>query len=222
MEISCGALLDEGKIHWQIVVRICHLFAKLCSVLKITHGAIQSTDENVTPLLEGYANVFKSCSGSSQESVDGGMRIWTKSPRKVGCECLFFLWGFRDMLSARMLKSLLQRSHDAFFEEFDVCLVDKSYAIVIFLRPYLSQALLDVMSSEGISGSLRELVLEGLKATSYETYKRACSLVLWEANLASSLDKASVAPDCFSQSGFETKPSEISWCNDLMINLDNL
>ena len=91
----CGfsALLDEGKIHGQTVVRICHLFAKLCSVLKITPGAIQSTDENVTSLLDGYANVFKSCSGSSQESVDGGIRIWTKSPRKVGCQRFSFLVG---------------------------------------------------------------------------------------------------------------------------------
>ncbi|XWS31189.1 hypothetical protein CRYUN_Cryun23aG0056100 [Craigia yunnanensis] len=209
MEISHGALLDEGKIHGQTVVRICHLFAKLYSVLKITPGAVQSTDENVTSLLDGYANVFKSCSRSSQESVDGGIRIWTKSPRKVGCEYLVFLWGFRDKLSARMLKSLLQGSHGVFSEEFDVCLVDKSCAIVIFLRPNLSQDLLDVMSSEGISGSLRELVSEGLRAAGYETYKRACSLGLWEANLASSLDKASATPACFSQSGSETKPSEI-------------
>ncbi|XWS47142.1 hypothetical protein CRYUN_Cryun14cG0127900 [Craigia yunnanensis] len=178
MEISHRASLDEGKIHGQNVVRICHLFAKLCSVLKIIPGAIQSSDENITPLLNGYANVFKSCCGSSQESVDGGIRIWTKSPRKVGCEDLVFLWGFRDRLSAGMLKSLLQGSHDLFSEEFHVCLVDKSYVIVIFLRSNLSQALLDVMSSEGITVSLGELVSEGLRAAGYETYKRACSLCL--------------------------------------------
>ena len=96
-----------------------------------------------------------------------------------------------------MLKSLLQGSHDVFFEEFDVCLVDKSCAIMIFLRPYLSQALLDVMSSEGIIGAWRELVSEGLRAADYETYKRACNLGLWEADLASSLDKASAIPDAF-------------------------
>ncbi|XVF21276.1 hypothetical protein REPUB_Repub12eG0076400 [Reevesia pubescens] len=221
MEISHGALLDEGKIHGQTVVRISHLFAKLCSVLKITPGAIQSGDENVTSSLDGYANVFKSCSGRSQ-SVDGGIKIWTKSPRKVGCEDLVFLWGFRDRLSAKMLKSLLQGSHDVFSEDFDVCLVDKSCAVVIFLRPNLSQALLDVMSSEGIKGSLRELVSEGLRAAGYETYKRACSLGLWEADLASSLDKASATSDCFSQGGSVTKASEIYWSNDLMINLDDL
>ncbi|XP_022728343.1 poly(A)-specific ribonuclease PARN-like isoform X2 [Durio zibethinus] len=221
IEISYASL-DEGKIHGQNVVRICHLFAKLCSVLKIIPGAIQSSDENATSLLDGYANVFKSCCGSSQESVDGGIRIWTKSPRKVGCEDLVFLWGFRDRLSAGMLKSLLQGSHDLFSEEFDVCLIDKSCAIVVFLRPNLSQALMDLMCSEGITGSLRELVSEGLRAAGYETYKRACSLGLWETDLACSLDKASATPDCFSQAGSETKSSEISWCNDLMINLDDL
>ncbi|EOX93741.1 hypothetical protein QUC31_004269 [Theobroma cacao] len=219
MEISHGALLNEGKIHGQTVLRICHLFAKLCSVLRITPGAIQSSDDNITSRLGGYAHSFKSCSVSSQESVDGRIRIWTKSPRKVGCKHLVFLWGFRDSLSAGMLKSLLQGSHDVFSEEFDVCLVDKSCAIVVFLQPNLSQAFLDIMSSEGISGSLRELVSEGLRAAGYETYKRACGLGYWEADLASALDKASATPDCFSQSGSETNPSEVYWCNDLMINL---
>lgn len=222
MEISHGASLDESKIDGQNVVKICHLFAKLCSVLKIIPGVTQSSVENATSFLDGYANVFKSYCGSSQESVDGGIRIWTKSPRKVGCKDLVFLWGFRDRLSARMLKSLLRGSHDLFSEEFDVCLVDKSCAIVVFSQPNLSQALLDVMSSEGITGSLRELVSEGLRATSYETYKRACSLGLWETDLACSLDKASSTPDCFSESGSETKSSEIYWCNDLTINLDDL
>ncbi|XVF32060.1 hypothetical protein REPUB_Repub17cG0049400 [Reevesia pubescens] len=222
MKISHGALLNEGKIHGQTVVRICQLFAKLCSILKITPGAIQSSDKNVISLLDGHANVFKSCSGSSQESVDGGIRLWAESPRKVLCEDIVFLCGFRDRLSAGMLKSLLQGLHDLFFEEFDVCLVDKSCAIVVFLRPNLSQALLEVMSSVGISESLRELVSEGLRAAGYETYRRACNLGLWEIDLGSSLDIAHATPDSFSQSSSEIKPSEIYWCNDLMINLDDL
>ncbi|KAE8676296.1 Poly(A)-specific ribonuclease PARN-like, putative isoform 2 [Hibiscus syriacus] len=99
------------------------------------------------------------------------------------------------------LKSLLQGSHDVFSGEFDVCLIDKSCAVLVFMQPNLSQAFLDVMSSEGISGSLRELVSEGLRAADYETYKRTCRLGLWETDLASSLDKASAMPDHFSQSG---------------------
>ncbi|KAK8711759.1 hypothetical protein V6N13_147026 [Hibiscus sabdariffa] len=221
MELPHGALSDESKIHGQTVVRICYLFAKLCSVLKVTPSAIQSSDGNVTSLL-AYANVFRSSSGSPEESLDGGIRIWTDSPRKVDCKDLVFLWGFRDRLSARMLKSLLQGSHDVFSGEFDICLIDKSCAVLVFLQPNLSQAFLDVMSSEGMSGSLRELVSEGLRAADYETYKRACSLGLWETDLASSLDKASATPDHFSQSGPETKASEIFWCKDLIINLDDL
>ncbi|OMO86802.1 Ribonuclease CAF1 [Corchorus capsularis] len=222
MEVYQRAFLNEGKVQGQTVLRICHLFAKLCYVLRITPGAIQSSDDNVTSLLDGYGNAIKSCFGNSHESVDGGIRIWTKSPRKVGCEDLVFLWGFRDRLSAGMLKSLLQGSHDIFSEEFDVCLVDKSCAIVAFMQPNLSQTLLDIMNSEGISGSLRELVSEGLRAAGYETYKKACSLGLWEVDLASSLEKAFAAPDCSSQSVSETKPSEIYWCSDLMINFDDL
>ncbi|KAB2057204.1 hypothetical protein ES319_A11G153600v1 [Gossypium barbadense] len=219
MELSHGALLDESKIHGQTVVRICYLFAKLCSVLKITPGSIQSSDGKV---LDGYANAFRSCSGNSVESLDGGIRIWTNSPRKVDCKDLVFLWGFRNRPSAGMLKSLLQGSHDVFSEEFDVCLVDKSCAIVVFFHPNLSQAFLDVMNSEEISGSLKELVSEGLRAADYDTYKRACSLGLWETDLASSLDKASATPDHLSQRDPETKPAEIYWCNDLIINLDDL
>ncbi|GMI70873.1 hypothetical protein like AT3G25430 [Hibiscus trionum] len=221
MELSHGAFSDASKIHGQTVVRICYLFAKLCSVLKITPGAIQSDDGNVTSL-PGYANVLRSSSGSCEESLDGGIRIWTNSPRKVDCKDLVFLWGFRDRLSAGMLKSLLQGSHEVFSGEFDVCLIDKSCAVLVFLQPNLSQAFLDVMSSEGISGSLREFVSEGLRAADYETYKRACSLGLWETDLANSLDKASATPDQFSQRGPETKPSEIFWCKDLIINLDDL
>ncbi|KAE8729139.1 Poly(A)-specific ribonuclease PARN-like, putative isoform 2 [Hibiscus syriacus] len=142
----------------------------------------------------GQTVVRISSSGSCEESLDGGIRIQTNSLRKVDCKDLVFLWGFRDRAVPYWFSCNLN----------------------------LSQAFLDVMSSEGISGSLRELVSEGLRAADYETYKRTCRLGLWETDLASSLDKASAMPDHFSQSGPETKPSEIFWCKDLIINLDDL
>ncbi|KAF2292517.1 hypothetical protein GH714_025072 [Hevea brasiliensis] len=40
-----------------------------------------------------------------------------------------------------------------------------------------------------IVGPLREMVSEGVRAASYETYNRACRLGIWDANLADALDK---------------------------------
>ncbi|GKU85903.1 hypothetical protein SLEP1_g505 [Rubroshorea leprosula] len=222
IDVQHQALSNEGKIHGQNVVRICQLFAKLCSVLRITSTAMELGNKHVASGLEGYANIFNSFSRRPQEPVDGDIRVWTKSPRKASCEDLVFLWGFGDRLSTRMLKGLLQGAHDIFSEEFDVRLVDNSCAIVVFWQSGLAQSFLDAMNSDKISGSLRDMVSEGLRAVGYGTYKRACELGLWEVDLADSLEKAMDDVDCSDKSDSDTKPSEIYWCNDLMINLDDL
>jgi poly(A)-specific ribonuclease len=77
-----------------------------------------------------------------------------------------------------------------------------------------------VNNEEQLDGSLREMVAEGLRGAGYETYKRACRLGFWEADLAESLDKALESSDTDPDS--DTKPSEIDWSNELAINFDEL
>ncbi|KAM7263486.1 hypothetical protein ACFE04_001169 [Oxalis oulophora] len=197
---------DEGKIHGQNAVKMCHLFAKLCSVLKISPQA--ST-------LERFVNIFYPCSSEQQEDTDGTISVWTNSTRKVRCEDLVFLWGFNDKMSAKTLKSLLQGSHQVFSENFDVRFVDKSCAILVFWKPGVSSTFLDMMNSEEISGNLKEMVSEGVRVAGYEMYKKACCFGLWEQDLADSLDKAlSEDLNCQLEDRFRKTPSEIYWCSE--------
>ncbi|KAK3184685.1 hypothetical protein Dsin_031971 [Dipteronia sinensis] len=224
MEIPHEDVVNEGNNHGHNVVKICHLFGKLCSVLKITASAIQSGDHHLaSSALQGYENVFKLCPNIPQESTnEEDIRIWTNNTRKVSCQDVVFLWGFKKGTTAGMLKSLLQGSHEVFTEEFDIRLVDRSCAIVVFWQPGSSQTFLDIMNGTDFSGKLREMVSEGVRASGYEAYKRVCSSGLWESELADSLDKALASSECISEREFESKPSEIYWCSELMINLDDL
>ncbi|KAM1137373.1 hypothetical protein COP2_036348 [Malus domestica] len=184
------------------------------------------TDEGLTEILtdevtEEVDECFERRS-KPQESTNEDIRVWTKNMRKVSCDQLVFLWGFRSGMTAGMIKSLLCKSHAVFFEEFDVRLVDKSCAIVVFWRCGLSETFLDAFSSEYICDSLMEIALEGIRASSYETYKRVCSLGLWEADLVESLDKALEDSDCLTEVNSVTNSKEIYWSSNWAINFDDL
>eukprot|EP00257_Ricinus_communis_P027157 XP_025014571.1 poly(A)-specific ribonuclease PARN-like [Ricinus communis] len=223
MEIPFPAMVNEGKIHGHNVMRICQLFAKLCYILKLAPNSIQSNEKNLASAIEAYVNIFSPYFPGPQEPTDEDVRIWTNNTRKVSCQDLVFLWGFRYRMSAGMLKSLLQQSHKVFSEEFDVRFVDKSCAIVVFWEPGLSNTLLDVLKgSSEIVGPLREMVSEGVRAASYDTYNRVCRLGLWHENLADSLDKALADTDHPSDSDSVTSSSNTYWCHEWMINLDEL
>lgn len=218
-----SAMVNEGKIHGHNVVRICQLFVKLCNILKIIPIAVQSDDENQASAFEAYANIFNPFSSGPQEPIDGDVKIWTNSTRKVSCEDLVFLWGFRGSITAGMLKSLLQKSHNVFSEEFDVRLVEKSCAIVVFRQHGLSKTFLDIMNNcSEICGPLREMVSDGIRVAGYETYNRACRLGLWEANLVDSLDKALADPLFPLEADSKTKSSESYLCGEWIISLDDL
>lgn len=211
---------NEGKTHGQNVLRISHLFAKLCSLLKILPNSLQPDNSgHLGSSLLGYANIFNPCCASSRDPLDRDVRIWAGNTRKVSSNDLVFLWGFGGGMSAGVLKSLLCGSHDIFSEEFDIRLVDNSCAIVVFWQSGMSKIFLEVMGGAGIglSETLKEMVSEGLRVTGYGTYRRACSLGFWEKNLADSLDKVVSEDPIY----LDAKPSEIYW-NDYMIDFDKL
>lgn len=219
---ACGCTENEGKSHRHNVVKMCYLFAKLFSILKIPDNAKPSNYHPLARALEEYTNISNPFSDSAQESINEDIRIWTNNMRKISCDHVVFLWGFRSGLTAGMLKSMLHKSHDVFSEDFDVRLVDKSCAIVVFWRPGLSETFLDAASNEEICGSLREIVSEGLRATSYETYKRVCKLGIWEADLAESLDKALEDPNYPMEANSAANSREVYWSTDSMINFNDL
>ncbi|KAI8523347.1 hypothetical protein RHMOL_Rhmol13G0065900 [Rhododendron molle] len=222
MEISHQADGYEGKIHGHNVLRISELFAKLCSILKIAPETLKDDDSHLPAVLQGYANTFTPHSTNSQDPVDEDVSIWTDNPRKVECKDLVFLWGFRGGMSAKMLNKLLRGSHEVFSEEFDVRLLDRSCAVVVFWKSGSSETFLEAIDSGGkCCESLREMISEGLRAADYQIYRRACRLGLWESYLADSLDKAVAECDSNSEAD-STGPLEICWNNDLMINLDDL
>ncbi|XP_061339769.1 poly(A)-specific ribonuclease PARN-like [Gastrolobium bilobum] len=216
------ATVNEGKIHGLNALRLCYLFMKLCSILKISPNVTESGNKHMAPELQYFTNVFHPCSANIQESFNGDVSVWTNNARKVSCEHLVFLWGFKLGMTAGMLKSVLRASHDIFSGEFDVKLVDKSCAIVVFWQPGLSKDFLDVMNSEEISGGLKELVSEGLRVTCYETYKTMCRLGLWEMDLAESLERVMESSPCDIEINCGRKSSETHWYNDNVINLDDL
>ncbi|CAH2050485.1 unnamed protein product [Thlaspi arvense] len=196
LEIGHQADVNEGTMHGHNVLKITELFAKLCSILKVPPKTLEDDNGHFLSDLENRSNVFLPSSLGSQDPINGHVSIWTHNSRKVERKDLVFLWGFRHGMSAVMLKKLLCDSHNVFSEEFDVRLLDKSCAVIAFWNPGSAERFLEEMESGGSScESLREMIAEGARAAGYMTYRRACRLGLWEANLADSLDKASIDAD---------------------------
>ncbi|OIW01326.1 hypothetical protein TanjilG_10487 [Lupinus angustifolius] len=222
MEIPDQATVNEGKIHGLNALRLCYLFMKLCSILKISPSVAESGNKHLAPELEDFTNIFHPYSSNIQEPFNKDIKVWTNNTRKVSCENVVFVWGFKFGQTASMLKSLLRASHNIFSGEFDVKLVDKSCAIVVFWQPGLSKNFLEVMSSEEISGDLKELVSDGMRVTCYETYKTMCRVGLWDMDLAESLERTLESSQCDIENGSVRKTHDIHWYNENVINIDDL
>lgn len=216
---GCPVKLDEGhQSHGQNAVMISQLFAKLCTIQKSDLSTIQSNEDFQALASDEHANSVTSC---SKNAGDENVKVWSKNSRRVSSENLVFIWGLGKKMTAAKLKNVLQKSHPVFAREFDVKYIDRSSAILVFWESGPSETFLSAVNNEEqLDGSLREMVAEGLRGAGYETYKRACRLGFWEADLAESLDKALESSDTDPDS--DTKPSEIDWSNELAINFDEL
>lgn len=177
-------------IHGHNVLRICQLFAKLCSILKIPLDVPEGGHTQLSsPLLHHY-NAFSLCSSSSIDTIHQNVGIWKGDSRIVSVDNLVFLWGFQSGICARDLKDLLSNAHDLFSEDFDVRMVDETCAVVVFWNPGFSEQFLKTLhSGENISGKLKDMLAEGLNGAGYTTYIRACSSGLWNPVLAECLDQ---------------------------------
>lgn len=219
VEIPQQVEADESKNHGFDVLRISQLFAKICSVLKISSESV----EDASSAFKGYANIFNLYSASSDNHMEEDVRISTDHQQKISTENIVFIWGFTVGTSANMLRNQLLTSHEVFSDEFDVRLVDKSCAIIAFWKPNSSAKFLEAMESGGINcDSLSNLISEGLRAADYETYKRVCGLGLWEVNLADSLDKTLAADIDGHREDSHKELTEVYWRNTDLINIDEL
>lgn len=213
IDIPQKASMEENKNHGHDVVRISELFAKLCFILKIA----PETEHNINgpSPLKRHSNVFNHGSNGFQDEGDD-ISVWTHNPRKISINNLVFLWGFRGGISAGKLKNLLCNSHKMLSEDdlFDVRLVDKNCAIVVFWKTGLSEWFLDAIDS---GEELRELAAEGLMAAGYDAYKWVCKSEILGADLADSLAEF----DRVLEGGME-EDADVYWNSELMINFDDL
>ncbi|CAN7048832.1 hypothetical protein IGI04_026216 [Brassica rapa subsp. trilocularis] len=211
---GCVVKPDEGhQMHGQNVVMISQLFAKLSTIQKSEKSSVQTNEDLQALDSAEHAN--------SITSNDENVKVWSKNSRRVSSENLVFIWGLSKKMTAAMLKNDLQKSHAVFAREFDVKYLDRSCAVVVFWESGSSETFLrEVNNEEQLVGSLREMAAEGLRVAGYETYRRACRLGFWEAELAEALDKTLESSDTDLDS--DTKPSDISWSSELTINFDEL
>ncbi|XP_011089616.1 poly(A)-specific ribonuclease PARN-like isoform X3 [Sesamum indicum] len=224
MDISSQADTDKVNIHGHNVLRVCHLFVKLCSILKISPEVPEDGQSHLSPSLPRHSNIFNPCSSNSTNPIEDDVRIWTGNSRTISINNLVFLWGFESGISARSLKDLLCDTHDVFSEEFDVRMLDRTCAVVVFWTPGFAECFLRIIDSgEIISTKLTGLISGGLKAAGYETYKRVCESGLRKSDLADCLDQAMDETEILSGTvKSQQEQPVIYWNNDEMINLNDL
>lgn len=209
--ISFSAETANVNTHGHNVLRLCQLFVKLCSILKISLEVPEDEHTQLPHSLKRHSNIFTPCSSSSRYAVDEDVRMWTGNNRTVSIDNLVFFWGFESGTSARNLKHLLTDSHDVSSDELDVRMLDRTCAVVVFWTPGLSERFLRTVAD-----------CEGLRAAGYETYKRVCKLAAWKPSLAVCLELALDETETLSRSKPEMEQSVIFWNDDEIINLDDL
>ncbi|AQK52522.1 Poly(A)-specific ribonuclease PARN-like [Zea mays] len=196
----------------QNVLRITKLFAKLSNLLKISPECQLQSREQCTAV-EEYCNIFyPSCVVGGSD--DANFAFESDTTETVSTDNIIFLWGFREK-SVKELKSYLIGLHQAFSEDFEVKLLDKTCSALIFRDSNTAMQLLKEIGSEG--PSLNRFFSEGLKAAGFEVYKKVCRLGLWDSDLAEVLE------DVSSELGVPTLPecstSQIYWNSELMLDL---
>ncbi|KAK6145158.1 hypothetical protein DH2020_021978 [Rehmannia glutinosa] len=140
MEIS-NRETDKVNIHGHNVLKVCQLFVKLCSTLKISLEVLEGDYNQLSPSLQCHSNTFNPCSTNSRESDADDWNIH------------------------RNLKDLLCDSHDVFSEEFDVRMIDRTCAIVVLWTPGFSERFLRIMDSGDILSDLGESLDQAMDET---------------------------------------------------------
>ncbi|KAK1270435.1 Poly(A)-specific ribonuclease PARN-like [Acorus gramineus] len=134
------------------VLRITRMFAQLSSVLKITPAAYEPEMDDRSASLNSYSNIFHPFRTVLQDQIDGEV-AQICNMEKMSTENLVFLWGFRGVVSAGVLKQKLQGAHNVFDFECEDS----------------AKALLEVVGRGEFGLGVLE---DGLKAAGYEAYTK--------------------------------------------------
>ncbi|KAL7124587.1 hypothetical protein ABFS83_14G058900 [Erythranthe nasuta] len=212
MDISNQAEETENtNTHGHNVLRVCQLFVKLCSILKIPLEFPEG--ERITQLAPSLQRTSNTFSSKVHTADDDGVGIRSGNSEKVRTDNLVFLWGLKNRKSSRNLKNLICDSYNVLSEEFDVRMLDRTCAVVVFWNAGVLDRFLGLV--EGSGG-------EGLRCARYNTYRRVCESGLWKADLAECFDEALDESEALSRTEAKLEESVIYWNDDEMINLDDL
>ncbi|KAJ6841510.1 poly(A)-specific ribonuclease PARN-like [Iris pallida] len=226
LEISHQADEENNeKKHGQNVLRITSLFAKLSNILKIDPD-LQTAVGQQKKSIEDYANVFyPTCTSFQESEKEDAALLLEDVRRKISTSNLIFLWGFGKGVAAAELKRRLRGIHPVLSDDFELQMVDKTCAVLVFCTPGSAKTLLNDMRMENNScDALREMMSEGLKGADYDAYKKVCRSSLWDADLADSLEAAlaTAQPGDDLSVTSDEDVSEIYWNSELMIDLNEL
>ncbi|KAL6596269.1 hypothetical protein ACP70R_047633 [Stipagrostis hirtigluma subsp. patula] len=196
----------------QNVLRITKLFAKLSSLLNISPNCqLRSGEQSCT--VEEYCNIFYP-SFIVEESDDADFANKSDMTKPVSTDNVILLWGFRDK-SAKELRTHLTGLHQAFSQDFEIRLLDKTCSALIFRSSDNARELLKEISLE--SSSLNSFFSEGLKAAGFEVYRKVCRLGLWDSDLAEALEE--VSSEIAASTIPEHNTSPIYWDSSLKLDL---
>ncbi|WOL11347.1 hypothetical protein Cni_G20109 [Canna indica] len=208
----------NNKAHGHNVLRITHLFATLCALLKLFPDGQIPLGQNIKAI-EDYSNIFYPICVNLQESDDEELD-YTMDVKKVSTDNLMFLWGFGH-LTFKELKHSLQQVHDVFMNDFELQFMDKTCAAVVFSRSESADILLEeIRSGKFYSDSLLKKI-PGLKAAGYEAYTKVCKLGLWEADLADSLENVTSKSNDVLLEPSAKDAYEVYWRNELAIDMND-
>ncbi|RZS04778.1 hypothetical protein BHM03_00035166 [Ensete ventricosum] len=127
--------------------------------------------------------------------------------------CPFRLRGHKVLAYPYELKRELQQIHEVFMEDFELQLMDKTCAAIVFSRSGLAEALLKEMGSGKFCSDALLIKTSGLRAVGYDAYRKVCMSGLWEADLADSLENIIAGSTNSLSASSEKDSSEVYWGN---------
>ncbi|KAJ8458111.1 hypothetical protein OPV22_031037 [Ensete ventricosum] len=211
---------SNKAIHGNNVLQITYLFAALNALLKLNPDGQLPQGQNIMSI-EDYSNIFYPICTSLQEP-DDELNYLMEHAKKSSSDNLVFLWGFSQLISSKELKRELQQIHEVFMEDFELQLMDKTCAAIVFSRSGLAEALLKEMGSGKFCSDALLIKTSGLRAVGYDAYRKVCMSGLWEADLADSLENIIAGSTNSLSASSEKDSSEVYWGSESTINLSEL
>ncbi|KAJ3683300.1 hypothetical protein LUZ60_013527 [Juncus effusus] len=159
------------------VLKITSLFAKLSKLLKCN-------------LIEEHSNIFHPVPHTDLDALSDQ----EQNVNKLDPDNLIFILG-TNCISVSDMRERLKGNHSIFSEDFDLRILDRNCAVLVFWRQGAAIELFEEM--KGNNSSLVINLCDGVKIANFEAYKRVCKLGFWDDDLANSLENVVLSEtDC--------------------------